>query len=111
MNAESFESRCFREAANRLAGCAVEAAKDGSVRMALGDVRGVPVGTWRSAHEFLFGGVRVMSVFEVISDEIRCRARGFTTVYSDFAARNAWAQFLSGCASPEELALKMGLLP
>ena len=104
---ESFESRCFREVANRLAGCTVKIVRGGSVQMALDNAWCFHVWTWRSARDFLFGGIDAMSVFEFISDEIRSHAMGFISIYSDFAVRNAWAASFAGCASPEELALKM----
>lgn len=107
---EDFESRCFRYVANRLEGCAVGVAKGGSIRMALDNAWDFPIGVWRSARDFLFGGRGTASVFEFVEEELEGRSMGFISVYSDFAARNAWAASFAGCASPEELALKMEVM-
>lgn len=108
---EDFELRCFRDAAGRLSGCGgIELRGDGSVRLASEYASDCPMCSWGSAHDFLFGGHGTASVFEFISDEIERRAEGFASECSDFAARNAWAAPFAGCSSPEELALKMGVM-
>lgn len=108
---EDLESRCFREVAGRLSGCGgIELLGEGSVRLALTYARDFPICLWRSVHDFLFGAHDVASVFEFISDVIRYRDEDFASEYLDFAKRNAWAVSFAECASPEELALKMGVM-
>lgn len=108
---EDFESRCFREVSGRLLGCGgIELRGEGSVRLALAYGRDFPICVWRSVHDFLFGGRDMVSVFEFISDGIKYRDEDLASEYLDFARRNAWAAPFAGCASPEELILKMRVM-
>ena len=104
---EDFESRCFRDVADRLGCGGIELRGDGSVRLAFERGQDFPICLWRSVRDFLLGGRDAASVFEFISDGIRHRDEDFPSEYLDFARRNAWAARFAGCASPEELALKI----